>query len=92
MAMPRPVPQTSTARSCSPRATASATGGDVGVVLAVAVAEVLDLVAVVAEVGGQALLEGGAGVVGADGDGRHGLVSYSKRSGTKVWSVMGGRT
>jgi hypothetical protein len=51
-------------------------GGDVGVVPAVAVAEVPDLVAVVAEVGGQALLEGGAGVVGADGDGRHGRASY----------------
>jgi hypothetical protein len=47
-------------------------GGDVGVVLAVAVAEVRDLVAAVPEVGGQALLQGGAGVVGTDGDGRYG--------------------
>ena len=59
-------------------------GGDVEVA---AVAVVVDLEAPLAEVGGQALLQGGA-----DGDRCRRPAPQGERLGTKVWSVMGGRT
>src|SRR5215218_1943331 len=46
-------------------------GGDVGIVEPVAVAVVPDLVALLAQVGGQVLLQRGAGLVGADRDRSH---------------------